>query len=75
MMHCDFDTGSLKALMSNFSFGREGGHRKEYSVYAFDNVDNSERLLNTGPFKSYRIRPNKRTCSFFFFFFLEILSL
>ena len=36
-----------------YCFGREGGHRKEYSVYAFDNVDNSERLLNTEPFKSY----------------------
>ena len=37
-----FHIGSLKLTFSKYSFGREGGgHKKEYSVYAFDNVDNS----------------------------------
>ena len=43
MMHCDFDTASLKVqhFQSTLLVGRVGeGHRKEYSVYAFDNVDN-----------------------------------
>ena len=35
-----FHTCSPKSTFSKYSFGREGGgHQKEYSVYAFDNVD------------------------------------
>ena len=41
-----FHTGSLKINIFKVLFGREGGgHKKEYSVYAFDNVDNSGRPL------------------------------
>ena len=36
-----FHTGVAKINISKNSFVREGGgHKKEYSVYAFDNVDN-----------------------------------
>ena len=39
MMHCDFDTRSLKVNIFNVLFWEGGGgHGKEYSVYAFDNV-------------------------------------
>ena len=38
-----FHAGSLKSAFSKYSFGKEGGgHKKEYSVYTFDNVDNYE---------------------------------
>ena len=43
-MHCDFDTGSLKVNIFKVLFWDEGGgHTKNYSVYACDNPDNSER--------------------------------
>ena len=36
-----FHTGSVKSTFSKYSFVREGGgHKKECSVYDFDNVDN-----------------------------------
>ena len=38
-------TGSLKSTFSKYSFGREGQPQKEYSLYAFDNVDNYGRPL------------------------------
>ena len=39
--------GSLKSTFSKYSFGREEGKglQNEYSVYAFDNVDNYGRPL------------------------------
>ena len=41
MVHCDFEKGISKSTFSKYSFGREGGgHKKVYSVYAIDNVDN-----------------------------------
>ena len=49
MVHCNFD----KSKFSKYSFGRVGGgggHTKDYSVYALDNVDNSGRAL-------YRVSP------------------
>ena len=41
-LHFHTSMRSLKATFSKYSFGREGGRgsQKEYSVYAFDNVDN-----------------------------------
>ena len=46
MMHCIFIPGSPKSTFSKYCFGREGGgHKKEYSLYAFDNVDNYGRPL------------------------------
>ena len=42
MVHCDFEKGSQNQYHSKYSFDREGGgHKKEYAVYAFANVDNS----------------------------------
>ena len=42
MMYCICIYGRLKSLFSMYSFGSEGGgHKKLYSDYAFDNVDNS----------------------------------
>ena len=39
--------GVSKSTFSKYSFGREGGgHKEEYSVYAFDNVDNSGRSVS-----------------------------
>ena len=39
MVRCDFEKGSQN---QKYSFGSEGGdHKKEYSAYALDNVDNS----------------------------------
>ena len=38
MMHCDFD---IKIKIFNVHFWGKGGGHKEYSVYAFDNSDNS----------------------------------
>ena len=47
MMHCIFIRGGVaKINIFKYSFGREGGGPKnEYSVYAFDNVDNYGRPL------------------------------
>ena len=43
--------GSLKYqhFLSTLLGGREGGHEKEYSVYAFDNVDNYGRAIKSSP--------------------------
>ena len=38
-------TGSLKINIFKVLFWEGGGHKKEYSVYAFDNVDNYGRPL------------------------------
>ena len=40
-----FHTRSLKSSFLKYYFGREG-HKKEYTVYTFDNVDNCGRPLN-----------------------------
>ena len=53
MMHGIFTSmGSLKINIFEVRFwegGRkEGGHKKEYPVYSFDNVDNSGRPLSDG---------------------------
>ena len=45
VMHCDFDTGSLKSTYPQYSF-RRLSLKKEYSVYAFHNVDDSGPALN-----------------------------
>ena len=50
MVHCDFKKGVSKSRCSKYSFGRErgGGRKKECSVYALDDADNSGRpLLNS----------------------------
>ena len=49
MMHCIFIPGSPKSTFSKYSFGREGVTKKEYSLYAFDNVDNYGRPLRVHP--------------------------
>ena len=41
MMQCVFIEGPSKSIFSKYYFGREGVAKKDYSVYAFDNVDNS----------------------------------
>ena len=42
-----FSQGVSKSTFSKYSLGREGGgHKKEHSVYALDNVDNSGQPLN-----------------------------
>ena len=43
MMHCDFGMGSQnQPFQSSLLVRRErGGHKKDYSVYGLDNVDNS----------------------------------
>ena len=41
-----FHTGSLKINIFKVLFSEGGGHKKEYSVYAFDSVDTSGRPLS-----------------------------
>ena len=45
MMHCILIRGRSKSTFSKYSFGRDGGHKTEYPVQAFENVDNSGRPL------------------------------
>ena len=48
MMHCDFDTGSLKVNIFKVLFWDECGSRtKKYSLYTCDNPDNSERPVSS----------------------------
>ena len=43
-MHCNFEKGSRNQhLQSTLLVGREGVTKKDNSVYALDNVDNSKR--------------------------------
>ena len=44
MMHWDFDMGSLNGNIFKVFFFKGRGHKKEYPVGAFHNVDNSGRL-------------------------------
>ena len=44
IVQCDFEVSN--STFSKYSFGRDGVTKKEYSVYALDNVDNSGRPLN-----------------------------
>ena len=42
MGHCDFEKGSRNQhFQSTLLVRRQGGHKKEYSVYALDYVDNN----------------------------------
>ena len=44
----DFHTGSLKINIFKVRFWEGEGHKKQYSVYPLDNVDNSGRPLSGG---------------------------
>ena len=51
-MHCGFDTGSLKINICQSAL-LGVGHKKEYPVYAVDNIDQSGRPLKYADFTKF----------------------
>ena len=41
MLHCYFDTASLKSTFPSTTFGKGEAVNNEYSLYSFHNVDNN----------------------------------
>ena len=65
MVHCNFENWSQnRHIQSNLLEGRERGvTKKEYSVYALDNVDNYGRPLKAPFYKEWKtvLLPSNKT--------------
>ena len=62
MVHCDFEGGSQNQhFESILSVGKEGSHKKEYSVYALDDINNSGRPLTCQPHCSIFTLPHRHS--------------